>query len=53
MPEVVDEVHRVVYVDGIYVARGLVVLIACSDSHVLSWYMAKAETTRAWRALLC
>ena len=52
MPEVVDEVHRVVYVDGIYVARGLVVLIACSDSHVLSWYMAKAETTRAWRALL-
>ena len=32
MPEVVDEVHRVVYVDGIYVARGLVVLIACSDS---------------------
>ena len=21
-------------------------------SHVLSWYMAKAETTRAWRALL-
>jgi len=52
MPEVVDEVHRVVYVDGIYVARNLVVLIACSDAHVLSWYLARAETTRAWRALL-
>lgn len=52
MPEVVDEIHRVVYVDGIYIARDLVVLIACSDRHVLSWYLARAETTRAWRALL-
>lgn len=52
MPEIVDEVHRVVYVDGIYIARNLLVLIACSDSHVLSWYLARAETTRAWRALL-
>lgn len=52
IPDVVDEVHRVVYVDGIYLARGLVVLIACSDEHVLSWYLAREETTRAWRALL-
>ena len=52
MPEVVDEIHRVVYVDGIYLARDVVVLIACSDDHVLSWYLARAETTRAWRALL-
>ncbi|MGN9039761.1 transposase-like zinc-binding domain-containing protein [Collinsella bouchesdurhonensis] len=28
MPECVDEVHRVVFVDGIYLARDLVVLIA-------------------------
>lgn len=27
-PECVDEVHRVVFVDGIYLARDLVVLIA-------------------------
>lgn len=27
MPECVDEVHRVVFVDGIYLARDLVVLI--------------------------
>ena len=31
MPEVVDEVFRVVYVDGIWIARDCVVLIACSD----------------------
>lgn len=52
MPDVVDEVHRVVYVDGIYLARDVVVLIACSDAHVLSWYLARAETSRAWKALL-
>lgn len=28
MPDVVDEVHRVVFVDGIWVARDAVVLIA-------------------------
>ena len=31
MPEAVDEVFRVVYVDGIWIARDCVVLIACSD----------------------
>ena len=52
MPEIVDEIHRVVFVDGIYLSRNVVVLIACSEEHVLSWYLARAETTRAWRALL-
>ena len=52
MPDVVDEAHRVVYVDGIYLARDVVVLVACSDAHVLSWYLARAETSRAWKALL-
>ncbi len=52
MPDVVDEMHRVIYVDGIYLARNLVILIACSDEYVLSWYMARAETKRAWKALL-
>ena len=52
MPEVVDEVFRVVYVDGIWIARDCVVLIACSDEHVLSWHLARAETTAAWRSLL-
>lgn len=52
MPSVVDEIHRVIYVDGIYLAKNVVILIACSDEHVLSWYLARAETSRAWEALL-
>jgi hypothetical protein len=52
MPSVVDEVHRVIYVDGIYLSRNVVVLIACSDSHVLSWYLARSENSHAWTALL-
>lgn len=52
MPDVVDEVHRVVFVDGIWVARNAVVLIACTDSHVLSWHLARAETSAAWKSLL-
>ena len=41
-----------VYVDGIYIARDLVVLIACTEDHVLSWYMARFESKRARAALL-
>lgn len=52
MPEVVDEVFLVVYVDGIWIARDCVVLVACSDEHVLSWHLARAETTAAWRSLV-
>ena len=52
MPEVVDEAFRVVHVDGIWIARDCVVLIARSDEHVLSWHLARAETTAAWRSLL-
>lgn len=52
MPDVVDEVHRVVFVDGIWISREAVVLIACSEGHVLSWRLARAETTAAWRSLL-
>lgn len=52
MPEPTGEIHRVVYVDGIYLARDLVVLIASTDRAVLSWYIARAETSRAWEALL-
>lgn len=52
MPDVVDEVHRVVFVDGIWIARDCVVLIACSDEFVLSWHLARSETRRAWQSLL-
>lgn len=31
----IDEVHEVVFVDGIHLGRKAVVLIACSEEHVL------------------
>ncbi len=52
MPGVVDEIHRVIYVDGIYISRGIVILIACSEKYVLSWYLARSENSSAWEALL-
>jgi len=52
MPPVTGEVHRVVYVDGIYLARNLVILIARSDEFVLGWYMARSENSHAWAALM-
>lgn len=48
---VVDEVHHVVFVDGIYLSHTLVVLIAYTKEHVLGWYVARGETTSAWSAL--
>ncbi|MFP7697396.1 IS1249 family transposase [Trueperella sp. LYQ143] len=49
---VVDEVHEVVFVDGIHLGRKAVVLIAQSRTHVLGWYVARRENSRAWAALL-
>ena len=52
LPPLVDEIHRVIYVDGIYLNRNTVVLIACSKDYVLGWYLAQSENSRAWQALL-
>lgn len=52
LPGMVDEVHHVVYVDGIHLGRRAVVLIARTDEHVLGWYLAKTENSRAWKALM-
>lgn len=48
----IDEIHRVVYVDGIHLGRKAVILIACSDEYVLGWYLARHEHTQAWVNLL-
>lgn len=48
----VDEVHDVVFVDGIHLGRKAVVLIARSQEHVLGWYVARSENSRAWSALM-
>lgn len=43
------EVHRVVFADGIYLARN-VVFIASTEKHVIGWYRARSENSRAWSA---
>lgn len=52
LPPLIDEMHRVVYVDGIYLGRSCVILIARSEYYILGWYVAKSENSHAWRALL-
>ena len=52
MPPMIDEVHRVIYVDGIHLGRKAVILIARSDDYVLGWYLARSETSQSWEALL-
>ena len=49
---IVDEVHEVIFVDGIHLGRGAVVLIAQTPDHVLGWYAARSENSRAWEALM-
>ena len=45
MPVPDGELHRVLHVDGIWVARDLVVLICCSGERVVSWYMARSDVS--------
>ena len=52
MPVPDGELHRVLFVDGIWLAERLVVLICCSGERVVSWYMAESENSRAWSALM-
>jgi hypothetical protein len=52
MPSLIDEVYHVIHVDGIYLGRKAVILIARSENHVLGWYLARTENSRAWAALM-
>ena len=45
---IIDEVHEVIFVDGIHLGPGAVVLIAQTPDHVLGWYAARSENSRAW-----
>lgn len=49
---VVDQVHDVVFADGIYLSRHVVIVIAQSRTHVLGWYVARRENSRSWEALM-
>lgn len=52
LPPIVDEIHHVIHVDGIYLGRKAVVLIARNETHVLGWYLARSENSKAWSALM-
>lgn len=49
---VCDEVHHVVHVDGIWLGRTAVILIACTKDHVIGWHLARSEHSQAWAALM-
>lgn len=46
------EVSDVVFLDGIWLKRDAVVLIACSKEHILAWHLARSECSEAWAALM-
>lgn len=52
LPPVTGEVCRVVFVDGIYLARNVCVLIARSEEFVLGWYVSRSENSRSYGALM-
>ncbi len=49
---VCDEVHHVVYVDGIWISGSIVILIACTDTHIIGWHLSRSECSFAWAALM-
>ena len=52
LPSSTGEIHDVLFVDGIYISRNLVVLIACTKEHVIAWHLAESECSASWAALM-
>lgn len=48
----IDEIHPVIMLDGLYLNRRAVVLIAATPTAVLGWYLAQRERTSAYAHLL-
>ena len=46
------ELYDVVFLDGIWLRRKAVVLIAVAGGHVVGWHLAQTECTTAWAALM-
>lgn len=47
-----DEIHHVVYMDGIWISRKCVILIACTDDFVIGCHLAKSENSKDWACLM-
>lgn len=49
---VCDEIHHVVYMDGIWLTRRCIVLIACTDDYVIGCHLAQSENSKDWACLM-
>lgn len=50
---VCDEIHHVIYMDGLWLARGkAILLIACTDSYIIGCHLAKTENSKDWGCLM-
>lgn len=49
---VCDEIHHVVHVDGIWLGRKAVILIAATKDYVIGWHLARSESSQSWAALM-
>lgn len=47
-----DEIHHVVYMDGLWIARSCVLLVACTDEHVVGCHLARTENSADWGFLM-
>ena len=47
-----DEIHHVVFMDGIWLARRCVILIACTDRFVIGCHLARSENSKDWACLM-
>lgn len=48
----VDEICHVIYMDGLWLSRRCVMLIAMSDTHVLGCHVARSESSYEWQCLM-
>lgn len=46
LPPKVESSSRVVFVDGIYLARDACILICCNETHILGWYGINGECNK-------
>ena len=49
---VCDEIYHIVYMDGIWLSRKCVILIACTDDYVIGCHLARSENSKDWACLM-
>lgn len=52
MLPICDEVHHIVYMDGLWIGRSAVLLIACTDDHIIGCHLARSENAKDWGCLM-